>query len=759
MDTKNTFRYEWKPYFVAIIAIAAAAALRVWPLQALGVHLAWLTFYPAVMVAALYGGFSAALLGTFLSCLAILFVLPPFVHGPFIRDSADWLGLAVFFATCTMISGIAEAMRRAQAREKQAQDERDRFFTLSLDLQCIAGFDGYFKRLNPAWEKTLGFTTAELTARPYVELIHPEDRESTLAEADKLSAGQVVISFENRYRCKDGSYKWLAWTCYPVPEAQLIYAAARDITEGKRAEDEIKKLNKTLQARAAELQESEKRYRLLFDESPQPVWVCDRETLAFLEVNEAAVRHYGYSRQEFLSMTLREIRPPEDVSSFEEYLSQRGHSERYAVATRRHRKKDGAIIDVEVYSYDLNFPARPARVALVYDVTERKRAEEALRLSEAKFRGLLKSAADGIVIVDHSGRIVLLNPQAERMFGYEPGELLGQHIEILVPERFRAEHGKQHDKYFASPIHEMGSGADVFALRKDGSEFPVSLMLSSFESDEGPLAMSVVRDISERKQAEAQMKQQAAELQALNKELEAFTYSVAHDLRSPLRRTDGFAQLLLDEYNAGLPEEARHYLHRVREGTRQMGQLVDDLLNLARVGRKEVSLQVAGLNSLVEEVVKELKRETEGRAMEWKIRPLPFVECDPALMKVVFTNLLSNAVKYTRPRQQAIVEIGTTEHEGRTAIYIRDNGVGFSMKYADKLFGVFQRLHRTEDFEGTGVGLATVQRIVHKHGGQIWAEAELDKGACFYFTLGTQPQIEPQGPSASEKESYAGKRS
>jgi len=268
----------------------------------------------------------------------------------------------------------------------------------------------------------------------------------------------------------------------------------------------------------------------------------------------------------------------------------------------------------------------------------------------------------------------------------------------------------------------------------------------------------LTKEVEERKRAEEEIQRVNAALVDANKEIEAFNYSVAHDLRAPLRRTDGFAQLLLEEYGAGLPEEAQHYLRRMREGTHQMGQLVDDLLNLARIGRKDVSLQVTGLSSLVNEALVELKRETDGRAIAWKISPLPFVECDPALMKVVFTNLLSNAVKYTRPRQRAIVEIGTTEHDGRATIFVRDNGVGFSMKYADKLFGVFQRLHRVEDFEGTGVGLATVQRIVHKHGGQIWAEAELDKGASFYFTLGTQPQIEPETRSGSGKESDAAER-
>jgi light-regulated signal transduction histidine kinase (bacteriophytochrome) len=226
-------------------------------------------------------------------------------------------------------------------------------------------------------------------------------------------------------------------------------------------------------------------------------------------------------------------------------------------------------------------------------------------------------------------------------------------------------------------------------------------------------------------------------LEISNKELEAFTYSVSHDLRAPLRRIDGFANLLVEEYGSQLPEEGARYLSRVREGAKQMGHLVDDMLNLARLGRKDLNVQVTGLSSIAEAVADVLKRDTSDRAVEWKIQSLPFVECDPALMEVVFTNLLSNALKYTRPREQAVIEVGTIDENGDTVIFVRDNGVGFSMKYADKLFGVFQRLHRAEDFEGTGVGLATVQRILHKHGGRIWVEADLDKGACFYFTLGT----------------------
>jgi light-regulated signal transduction histidine kinase (bacteriophytochrome) len=233
-----------------------------------------------------------------------------------------------------------------------------------------------------------------------------------------------------------------------------------------------------------------------------------------------------------------------------------------------------------------------------------------------------------------------------------------------------------------------------------------------------------------------------AELEASNKELEAFTYSVSHDLRAPLRHISGFSKILAEEYGSTLPMEAQHHVQRIQEGTHRMGVLVDDLLNLARVGRRDLSLQVAGLKSVVEGVLADLAPECEGRQIEWKIGDLPLVDCDPGLMKQVFQNLLSNAVKVTRPRSPAVIEVGQKDQDGTCVIFVRDNGVGFNMKYADKLFGVFQRLHRAEDFEGTGVGLATVQRIIQRHGGRIWAEAELDKGATFYFNLGVSEKTE-----------------
>jgi signal transduction histidine kinase len=243
--------------------------------------------------------------------------------------------------------------------------------------------------------------------------------------------------------------------------------------------------------------------------------------------------------------------------------------------------------------------------------------------------------------------------------------------------------------------------------------------------------------------------QRTAQLEVANQELEAFTYSVSHDLRAPLRHISGFSKILVEEFGPSLSPEAQRYLQRIQESTTRMGVLVDDLLNLARLGRKELRCQVTGLDSVVQEVISDLKPESDGRQVEWKVSNLPFVECDPSLIKQVFQNLLSNALKYTRPRASTIIEVNQTNADGQPVVFVRDNGVGFSMKYADKLFGVFQRLHRSEDFEGTGVGLATVQRIIQKHGGRVWVEAELDKGATFYFTIGIPDQTQSKSQSAA----------
>jgi len=235
---------------------------------------------------------------------------------------------------------------------------------------------------------------------------------------------------------------------------------------------------------------------------------------------------------------------------------------------------------------------------------------------------------------------------------------------------------------------------------------------------------------------EQRVAQRTTELVTANKELEAFSYSVSHDLRAPLRAMDGFSRILLEDYAAAVSEEVQEYLRLIREGAQQMGSLIDHLLDFSRLGRQPLRKQPVVVANLVYVVLGDLQTAREGRSIDILVGYLPDCQADPTLLRQVFANLLGNAVKFTKTRQHAVIEVGCREHAGETVYFVKDNGVGFDMQYANKLFGVFQRLHRVEEFEGTGVGLATVQRIIHRHGGRIWAEAEVDKGAAFYFTVG-----------------------
>lgn len=285
-------------------------------------------------------------------------------------------------------------------------------------------------------------------------------------------------------------------------------------------------------------------------------------------------------------------------------------------------------------------------------------------------------------------------------------------------------------------------------------------ILEDFDAEKNTVKQinqEMAREIGARKQAEEEIHrlneeleervyQRTAELEASNKELEAFSYSVSHDLRAPLRSIDGFSGILLEDFGPQLPDEAQRYLGMVRANTKQMGQLVDDLLGFARLSRQPLNKQPVAVEGIVRQVLDELRAEQDNRHVEISIGTLPQCQADPVLLKRVYANLIANAFKYTRKREHARIEVSSEQGTGdselptahnppSTVYYVRDNGVGFDMKYVDKLFGVFQRLHRAEDYEGTGVGLAIVQRIIHRHGGRVWAKGEVDQGATFYFTI------------------------
>jgi PAS domain S-box-containing protein len=544
---------------------------------------------------------------------------------------------------------------------------------------------------------------------------------------------------EIKNKAKDGSFYWVDTTIVPFLNEQgkpRQYVAIRaDITGRKLAEEAQResetRLNFALQtsrigAWELSLQDHIANHTIIHDQ------IFGYDALLPLWTYEMFLEHVLPEDRVGVDRSFREATTAGSNWSFECRIRRADGEMRWIWAAGGHERDSGG---------------KAVRVSgIVQDITERKQIE----VAAARLAAIVEFSTDAIVGKDLSGVVTSWNAGAERIFGYSAREMVGQPITRLIPTE------RQHEETEILQRIRRGENVphfDTVRLRKDGGAVNLSVTVSAIKDSAGAIvgASKVARDISERIRAEEEIRQlnakleqrvveRTAQLEAANKELEAFSYSVSHDLRAPLRAVSGFAQAALEDFGPKLPDEGQRQLQVIRESAKRMGELIDDLLTFSRLSRHPLEKRVVETGHIVRAVLADAKTECEGRQINISVGELPQCESDPTLLRQVWVNLISNALKYSRKRESATVEIGCMEDAGKRIYFVRDNGSGFDMRYGNKLFGVFQRLHRQEDYEGTGVGLAIVHRIVQRHGGRVWAEAAVDRGATFYFTLEGEAQ-------------------
>jgi PAS domain S-box-containing protein len=506
------------------------------------------------------------------------------------------------------------------------------------------------------------------------------------------------------------------------------------------------------------LQGADKPYRILAERMSEGAAALSAEgTILFC--NERLGEMLGRSSEELLGRSLLSFMKGPEKRSLQQLLATALTAE--ARSEVQLQKTDGSTISVLASLKSIPLEGRDGLCLVATDLTERKRAEETIRSQAIEHTTLISTTSDGYWLFNEQGRLLDVNNPYIEMSGYSRAELLRTHIADLEALESAQEIGKRIQRV-------VNTGFERFETRhrrKDGQLFDVEVSASHVPGTGRFLLF--VRDISRRKAAEEEVRrlnqelesrveQRTAQLQAANRELESFSYSVSHDLRAPLRAINGFAQLLIEEHGSSLPSEAQAQLREIRSNAIHLGNLVDDLLEFARLGRQHLKKTLVNPKEIIDRVLEQMRVQVQERSAQVSVAEMPPFEADPQLMWQVFLNLIGNALKYTRGRPRPRIEIGAASlaslrqrltaaeqqaipadlSDPAAAVYfVRDNGAGFDMRYADQLFQVFHRLHRQDEFEGTGVGLATVRRVIQKHGGQVWAFGEPGKGASFYFTL------------------------
>ncbi len=748
-------------YGIPMLTVAALLAIRLALYPVLRGDIPFVFFVAPIVLSAWYGGFGPGLLATLLGALSVgYFLLEP--RGALaIHSLPEATALVVFVLTGALISWLMEAMHRAQqralilAQDLRESEERLRatFDNAGVGIVETAGAEDRFIAVNDRVCQILGYRREQLMGMSVRELTYPEDRPSS----DELNAqlhegGRDRIDYEKRYLKGDGSPLWVHVTVSPVRDAAGRWlrsiATIEDTGERKRAE--------------VALRQSEARLRTVIDSLTEGLVVSDLDG-NLLHWNPAAVAMHGLASPEEGQRRLRELDDVFRLSSLDGTFWPvdqwpmarvlRGEN-LHELEARIRRIKDGSE---RVFSYGgtlvRDSGGRPLMAVLtINDVTDRKQAEQALRDGENRFRTMTNSlpllawiaAADGYIFWYNERWYEYTGTTPEQMEGWGWQSVHDPEVLPKVLEQWRA-------SIATGLAFDM-----VFPLRgADGVFRPFLTRVVPVKDAQGRVVQWVGTnvDITERKQAEeelerrvderteqlqqanARLKHRAAELDASNQELEAFSYSVSHDLRTPLRAIDGFSQAVVQEYSGRLDARGQDYLQRVRGATQRLGHLIDDFQSLTKTIRTEMHRQPVDLSQMAEQVLAGLRESEPERQAEVLITPGMVAEADPHLLRTALENIIGNAWKFTSRRPVARIEFGETAQDGERVYFVRDNGAGFNPATAGKLFTPFQRLHTEDEFPGSGLGLALVQRIIRRHGGRVWAEGAVEQGATFYFTL------------------------
>ncbi len=653
----------------------------------------------------------------------------------------------------------------------QETEERLRLVIHNMPVM-INAFDGDRNILvwNQECERVTGYTHSEIVNnRQCREFLYPDADYRQKMMADWAMGGNNYRDWEWETTCKDGSVKTIAWSNisdrYPIP-GWVSWGIGVNITELKQEQALLATQNQILEliATGAELPQVLDAVATLIDKHSDQdqakcaVLLMDRDDQTKLQAaagtsipdsQSAAicpcVSSCGTTTYEVKPVVVSDIAEKLPDADFGSCWSvpianvngdDLGTFAMYYPTSRQPSKHDQRLIDLCVYL---------AGIAI-----ERQRSQEALQESYNILRNLIAGTSDAIFMKDLAGKYAIANPATAMATGKSIEEIIGYSDTDIFPREIAQRILAQDYSVISSRTPQTYEES----LPVDGEMRTYLTVKTVCRDEQGKVIglIGVSRDISDRQRAEQQIRElnqqleqrvleRTAQLATANKELEAFSYSVSHDLRAPLRSVDGFSLTLLERYESLLDDKGKHYLHRIRAASQRMGQLIDDLLNLSRVTRSEMHYQTVDLSAIVTEIITDLQHSDPERTVEFSISPQVIVQGDGRLLRVVLENLLNNAWKFTSKTQHPRIEFGvspTPPLPPSPVYFIRDNGAGFEMSYAHKLFGAFQRLHSTEEFPGTGIGLATTQRIIHRHGGEIFAEGTLNRGAVFYFTLPRQ---------------------